>query len=223
MKKQILDKKALDAIGKKLVSGDRLPIAEIERIIANPRLFAMVGKRIEADAASTAASVSVPFFRQKAPIFAGIAIFVVAAMAAVSLLRPDNQMSLAHDAQVSDVIPETARPVSPPKGKVIEPATGRAFKPDGEMQKANTHKAKPKSAKRKNPRSLAREPDGEFYALSFAGDPGETDGRIIRVDVPRTSLFALGVNIPLENGPEFIKADLLVGSDGVTRAIRVVK
>ena len=41
--------------------------------------------------------------------------------------------------------------------------------------------------------------------------------------MPRSALFAMGVNIPLENDAEVVKADLLVGTDGVTRAIRVVE
>ena len=67
--------------------------------------------------------------------------------------------------------------------------------------------------------------EGEFYALSFAGDPNEAErgGRIVRVDIPRSTLYAMGVDIPLENEAETVKADLLVGNDGVTRAIRVVK
>jgi hypothetical protein len=69
------------------------------------------------------------------------------------------------------------------------------------------------------------EAEGDFYALSYAGDPNETErgGRIVRVDVPRSTLFAMGIDVPLENESETVKADLLIGSDGVTRAIRVVK
>jgi hypothetical protein len=65
----------------------------------------------------------------------------------------------------------------------------------------------------------------EFYALSYAGDPNETErgGRIVRVDISRATLFAMGFDLPLENESETVRADLLVGSDGVTRAVRVVK
>jgi hypothetical protein len=65
----------------------------------------------------------------------------------------------------------------------------------------------------------------DFYAVSYAGDPHETErgGRIVRVDIPRSTLFAMGINVPLENESATVKADLLVGSDGVTRGIRVVE
>src|SRR5438874_326484 len=77
---------------------------------------------------------------------------------------------------------------------------------------------------RKRQTNTNHEPAGEFYALSTGYDQDETTGggRIIRVDMPRSSLFALGVNIPLENDAEVVKADLLIGSDGMTHAIRVV-
>jgi len=70
---------------------------------------------------------------------------------------------------------------------------------------------------------VSHDPDEDFYPVSYSGDPDEMGGgRIIRVELPRSTLFAMGVNIPLENDSPTIKADLLVGRDGVTRAVRVV-
>jgi len=75
----------------------------------------------------------------------------------------------------------------------------------------------------------AKQTDGpkqaDFYALSYTGDPAETDagGRIVRVEMPRSSLFALGINLPLENDDGPIKADLLIGRDGSTKGIRLVR
>lgn len=59
----------------------------------------------------------------------------------------------------------------------------------------------------------------------FDGDTLEAarGGHVVRVDMPRSSLFAMGVNVPLENETGSIKADLLVGPDGVTRGIRLVE
>jgi 2-polyprenyl-6-methoxyphenol hydroxylase-like FAD-dependent oxidoreductase len=42
------------------------------------------------------------------------------------------------------------------------------------------------------------------------------------VTLPRASLVALGANISLEGDSQNVTADLLVGADGVPRAIRVV-
>lgn len=81
---------------------------------------------------------------------------------------------------------------------------------------------KPSAPKR---RQSAWKNEGDFYALNFAGNVEDEmrGGHIVRVDLPRSSLFALGVNLPLENDAKFIKTDLLVGTDGVPRAIRFVE
>jgi hypothetical protein len=69
-----------------------------------------------------------------------------------------------------------------------------------------------------------REPEREFYPVTYVGDGESTrGGRVVRVDLPRSSLFAMGVNVPLENESPTVKADLLIGPDGVTRAIRFVE
>ena len=61
--------------------------------------------------------------------------------------------------------------------------------------------------------------------VTYTGDNGESarGGRVIRVEVSRATLFAMGINVPLENESPTVKADLLVGPDGVTRAIRLVE
>ena len=64
---------------------------------------------------------------------------------------------------------------------------------------------------------------GEFYALSNTGNIEEElrrGGRVVRVDMPRSSLFAMGVDLPLENDSKYIKTDLSLAADGVPRAIR---
>ncbi len=71
----------------------------------------------------------------------------------------------------------------------------------------------------------SRQPDIEFYPITYTGDLNDTvrGGRVVRVEMSRASLFAMGINVPLENGAEVLKADLLIGPDGVTRAVRLAK
>jgi hypothetical protein len=69
-----------------------------------------------------------------------------------------------------------------------------------------------------------RKPALEFQPVTYTGDPSDiAGGRIVRVELSRQALFAMGVNIPLENGVDNVKADLLIGPDGVTRAVRLAK
>ena len=46
---------------------------------------------------------------------------------------------------------------------------------------------------------------------------------MIRVDVPRSTLFVMGFPVSLENDSPTVKADLLIGPDGATRAVRLVE
>ena len=65
---------------------------------------------------------------------------------------------------------------------------------------------------------------GEFQTLTYTGEASDTTaGQIVRVELPRSSLFAMGVDLQVENQrTDKVKADLLIGEDGVMRAVRVV-
>ncbi len=73
--------------------------------------------------------------------------------------------------------------------------------------------------------NLETEAEGDFYSLPFAGilEHSKEELQMLRVELPRSSLVALGLKPPLENEKGIIKTDLLVSSDGITRAIRLVK
>lgn len=66
----------------------------------------------------------------------------------------------------------------------------------------------------------------EFYQLAFAGelDANETK-QIVRVKLSPGALDALGVGVPAAAAQtdKFVTADLLLGEDGVPRAIRFVR
>jgi hypothetical protein len=65
--------------------------------------------------------------------------------------------------------------------------------------------------------------NGEFYPISYAGNETLAGGRIVRVDLPREQAFAMGIRVPLENDSDTVRADIIVGPDGVPRAVRLVK
>jgi hypothetical protein len=64
----------------------------------------------------------------------------------------------------------------------------------------------------------------DFFPLSYGGDqkPMES-GEVIRVQMPRSALIAFGLPLNVERADESVKADLLVGEDGMARAIRFVR
>ena len=65
--------------------------------------------------------------------------------------------------------------------------------------------------------------NADFVALSYGEDLGELDSvQVVRVELPRTALAALGWagSDSAQTGP--VKAEVIVGHDGVARAIRFV-
>lgn len=217
------DNETLDSIGRELFQRRERATRVADQAAANHDLFAGVLKRINDEPKAVK-----PGFRLYAATLASVAVLTIAAIGAVTLLRSSSRELAANTIAVQDPVssaPAAARPDLPPPsvGTEDENLQGRAsYRPQRierpTMQDASYSNAKPASSR---PVPQSRD---DFYAISYGGDKSETaGGHIVRVEVPRASLFALGINVPLENDSETVKADLLVGPDGVTRAIRVVK
>ena len=64
----------------------------------------------------------------------------------------------------------------------------------------------------------------DFLPLSEASnlDPLES-GQVVRVELPRSALVSFGLPMNVERADEPITADVLLGEDGVARAVRFVK
>ncbi|HEX8178127.1 MAG TPA: hypothetical protein VF525_01150 [Pyrinomonadaceae bacterium] len=74
---------------------------------------------------------------------------------------------------------------------------------------------------------VARAPDAErvteFVPLVAGGAPPLASGQLVRVELPRSALAALGLALDPARAGETIKADVLLGDDGLARAIRLVR
>ena len=111
------------------------------------------------------------------------------------------------------------------------------------VRNGNNFSAKPKTIKRNFAPKLQHNPDSvtvevgqfevaepeqlsakDFMVFDYAATmPPPERSQIMRVKFPRENLAPLGITIPLQiRNRDFINTDLLVGSDGVPRAIRVV-
>ncbi|MDQ3821544.1 MAG: hypothetical protein M3362_28225 [Acidobacteriota bacterium] len=63
----------------------------------------------------------------------------------------------------------------------------------------------------------------DFLPLTYGGLSQMDGGQVIRVEVPRSALQSFGLPMNAERAGERVKADVLVGNDGVARAIRFVR
>jgi hypothetical protein len=229
MKRAKLTNREFDEAAKRLLSAAAPKSSEIERIVSDPQLFDGVMKRIAFDAGSSKEQR----FHLWKPVFASLLLAVIAVVPAILYIRISDEKDIAG---ATSVIPPGANTVSPapsrPDPPVVEidlPDTDEEDNfPRARYAVLNRAVEVPQHAPRRSRpvRTVADQaPEPSFVPISLAerAEEAALDGRVVRVEVPRAALFAMGVNIPLENGVRPIKADLLLGPDGTPRAIRLVE
>lgn len=70
----------------------------------------------------------------------------------------------------------------------------------------------------------AQEVATEFIPLMQAGPYAQAeDGHLVRVELPRSALASFGLPINAEAASDRVKADVLLGQDGIARAIRFIR
>ena len=117
-------------------------------------------------------------------------------------------------------LPTPSEPAAQPSPST--PALVRAASVDPRKRSAPIKTPVFKGGRITQPRRIA-EPEikSEFIALSYARDP--ESGQIVRVKVPNSMKVTLGLVASVENPTQLTDAELLVGDDGLTRAIRFIR
>jgi hypothetical protein len=239
MRNKRLEKENIENIGRKVIAAGALRETEIERIAAREDLFAGVLARVNsapAPAAKETFSFTRFVRRHELGIGGAMAAILCVGVLGLYLSQAPGEMAVGkHD--VPPIQPETARHDIVQKPIVDEPEPVRAqAQPDvaveepsapaePAVERAVYRQHRPSAPVRPQRASTNEAAGPEFMPVTYTGDNGESarGGRVIRVDVSRATLFAMGINVPLENESPTVKADLLVGPDGVTRAIRLVE
>ncbi len=230
--KRKLNNTELESIGKAIFKSEPLPAAEIDRIVSKSELFSLVQRRIQ-NTPAVAAPVPARALPHRRYVIAwsGMALTFAAAGALAVLnlnTKEEPKKAPAQIAVLKNQVPEIAVPDTvaglevPPQPNTGKLSASPATKIERDVPRYE-HAIVRTSAPRRRVEAETAAPE-EFYPVSYTGDPMETSvgGQVIRVEMKRSSLFALGVDLPLENDDAVVKADLLVGRDGVTRAVRLV-
>src|SRR5262245_10519457 len=64
---------------------------------------------------------------------------------------------------------------------------------------------------------------GEFFPLTFVAKSGSTEFvRTVRIEISRSTLLSMGLPVNIDRGEGMIKADIIIGEDGVARAVRII-
>jgi hypothetical protein len=228
MRERKINNQEIDAIGKQLFAASRLTEAEIDRIASVPDLFDGVRSRI-ARQEPTAVRRS-PELQSIPRLAVGASFALVLVLLGFAIYLQQNQP--AHViTNVPVEKPGEARALTPQVRIVKGFTQARATF----LDEANTpdtpryDQAIQRETRRPQPRaeraSFVEPQENHFVAVTYVGEGAESTrgGRVVRVDVPRSTLFAMGFNVSLENDSPTVKADLLIGPDGVTRAVRLVE
>jgi hypothetical protein len=234
MNKKKLTNEELDAIGRDLVRASAVPEIEIERIVAAPMLFNSIKRRIEAD---RPVHEKEPFLQKWAvfPLWNWHKSAVAFATAIIFLAGTVAVFVFAKRSNISDAVASGPSATSQPRS-VVPTNIPRSLPADGPSAgpQLTSYKKEPVRQPRVQPKRVVAvreiapptfEAEGDFYPVSYAGSQEEMTqgGQIVRTEIPRSSLFAMGVDVPVEGPNEKIKTDLLVGPDGVVRGVRIVK
>jgi hypothetical protein len=231
MEKRNLTNKELDRIGVALLRASAATAEELEQVIDDRYLFASIKQRVRLEESSRTNAVSAwsgLFTLRSIASGLSVAVVVIAVFGLVSvkslLSRQGTEVLKAPTSQPASM---TAVPLaSDDDATVTEP------KPAAPATAHRTYRAEQAVIRTRAPHNAYIEPAAEpaidfpqmeFYPLPGTAPDQMAEGRIVRVDLPRASLVALGANLPPENENPTVKTDLLVGHDGVPRAIRIVE
>ena len=231
MQKRKLDNQEMDAIAKRLLAAHRLTDTEIDRIAAAPGSFMGVLSRIRNTEPAEDVKIGLAGFLVAHRMIAGTSLAAILCISAFALFLQQDRAGLV----ISNIHTPVkgsgeTRPSTPQVEYVKGFTSGRAdIQSDVPAEPPTIQNAIQREVRRPQPRveqaSYTQNNENHFVAVTYMGDGGESarDGRVVRVDVPRSTLFAMGFNVSLENDSPTVKADLLIGPDGVTRAVRLVE
>jgi len=121
--------------------------------------------------------------------------------------------------------PSTHEPTAAPESKQSDKIAGtHEEKPQRERQIAKNDKPRKVQSTTIASNQVAKnEVVTDYIPLTYMNDSTAFDsGSVVRVQVPRSTLVSMGLPMNIDNSSALVKADVVVGDDGVARAIRFV-
>lgn len=207
----------LDALGRSVIKAALLSPSDIDEIVSKRGLYDGVLAKIVVETGRKPRSRWLIW----SPAVVSAAFVVIISVPLIAYIwgmnttasHPRVIYSVKEDRNVFNTVP-----AEPPPSLPAEP-----FRPEPAVYTRSERRPEPRI--RQSRATATRPPEAHFEPIGFSANAEDAilDGRVVRVEMPRSALFALGVDLPLENGTKAVKADLLVGSDGTPRGIRLVE
>lgn len=146
-----------------------------------------------------------------------------AAIIAVAWFASSRPVEFNDTASTAEIQPFTA-----PSAALDEPEPSLPAAGPNEPQRPKVRPAAPElrpgATKTRTVKGSTRdtaEIKSDFIALSYAGDP--ESGQVVRVKVPSSMMVSLGLVASVKRPTALVDAEVLVGDDGLTRAIRFIR
>jgi len=169
-------------------------------------------------------------------LLAAAAVIIVVCLALFAF-RLESRPLVAEQAQSGmpllhiEINPVAPRTIAPPQNNIIAytPKERSITAPRPQNVSYHVHRdSKPLMAhngsQSKGDSTPRREIATDFLPLPIGYSlPMTEGGQVMRVQLPRTALSSFGLPVDFNRASEFIKADVVIGNDGIARAIRFVR
>lgn len=214
-----------DAFMKKLIAHTAIDDSEINDIADSPAVWWEVKRRI-AEQKSEQGFAWSPVVKTWRLLLFGVPTFAaVAILAGFFVFRPagDNSTSAPLHTASSGTrsIAAISRPVAADNVQVVQPSVDIRGKRSNDLGPATAAYKRPAVRSTVNTTAKSPEIKTEFIALSYARDA--ESGQIVRVKVPSSMMVTLGLVATVEKPSALVDAEVIVGDDGLTRAIRFIR
>lgn len=228
MDKQLSDEQ-IDQLMRTLLSEAALEEKAVNEIADSPKLWWGVQRQITTQKAETK-SPWPPAIWRRVLLFAAPAAVAAALIISFFVLRPDeHDNNAAKTPQQKDSTPSSdidgSNPITKEKPAMIVTKVNSnkhevtPAKPVGAIVRNSVGRSVKGPTFAKAKKSL--EFKSEFIALSYARNA--ESGQIVRVRVPSSMMVSLGLVSSVNKSSDLVDAEVIVGDDGLTRAIRFIR
>jgi hypothetical protein len=225
MKKEKSDEQ-FDHMMQKLVNGFALDESTVNDIADSPSLWWSVQRGISAEKSVRSPWPPVRTWRRWLWIGLPTAAAVLIVLAFVIGRGPavNNDLAAGPVAQPQPMVaaPSVTSVETAPRELRPMPAAAKHIQKSLTAEKPALRKA-PSTVKMADVVAAAKRAEikTDFIALSYARDPDS--GQVVRVRVPSSMMVTLGLVTSVKKPNEMVDAEVLVGDDGLSRAIRFIR
>ena len=227
-KEKVESQERLDQMELKVLQSLKVGEDEIEAVAGAPYLYDRVRSRIQAGpkqrrsdgrlVGSRLAFVPTHLNVRRPVLWTLSAAAVLLLVAALLFWRPGQSVE-------SGKLGSSQQTPSAPQQDLQPSAPSSKPEPDGRLAGfVPAPNRSPVVSRPRRTRSRSTEVATEFFPLTFIADSAALEtGHVVRVRIPRSALVTFGVPMNVDRAGELVKADVVIGDDGLARAIRFIQ